>query len=164
MVRVRTLSPGFVRPDPTTAELELFERLPALMGGAFHGPGNRTPSGRNIDAVTAIRGAIDEFRQSYVIQYTPRNVAAGGWHDVIVLVKPSIRTGCGRGRVRRVRYDSRSSGRPRRAGPFVWRTRLGGTRCVRTDENRRPRTVSLAAEMELLKAHESHQAETTTGL
>jgi hypothetical protein len=75
MVRNRGTSPQ---------EGELFETLPALTGGAFHGPGRW---GRNVNVVAAIRDLIAEFRQSYVIQYTPRGVPPAGWHDVVVRVK-----------------------------------------------------------------------------
>ena len=71
-------------------ETELFETLPALTGGAFHGPGRW---GRNVNAVDRIRDVIAEFRQSYVIQYTPRDVAPGGWHEVVVRVKGVDRDG-----------------------------------------------------------------------
>ena len=33
------------------------------------------------------RQVLDDFRASYVLSYTPRGVAAGGWHDVVVRVK-----------------------------------------------------------------------------
>jgi len=69
------------------SELESFERLPTLTGGAFHGPGHDSRWGRNLNAVAAVRDLIEEFRQSYVVQYTPRNVASGGWHDVVVRIK-----------------------------------------------------------------------------
>lgn len=35
----------------------------------------------------AFVAAIGEFRQSYVLRYTPRGVTPGGWHDVTVRVK-----------------------------------------------------------------------------
>jgi hypothetical protein len=81
-------SPTFRRYQPTKPEMELFESLPALTGGVFHGPPPLISwFGININAVAAIREAIEEFRQSYVIQYTPRDVASGVWHDVVVRVK-----------------------------------------------------------------------------
>jgi len=69
------------------AEKDLLERLPLLTGGAFHGPSPDSRSGRNPDTVAAPRRVIEEFRQSYVVQYTPRNVATNGWHTVRVGVK-----------------------------------------------------------------------------
>ena len=76
-----------MREEPTSQERDVLESLPALTGGAFHGPSLDKRNGRNINVVATIRDVIEEFRQSYVIQYTPRNVAAGGWHDVVVRVK-----------------------------------------------------------------------------
>jgi hypothetical protein len=78
---------GFIRDVPTQQELNLFEGLPALTGGTYQRPGGWGPFARNVNVVDAIRQAIEEFRRSYVIQYTPRDVAAGGWHDVVVRVK-----------------------------------------------------------------------------
>ena len=83
----RTTSFGFVRGEPTRDERERFERLPALTGGTFHGPGHDSRWGINVNVVAAVRDLIDEFRQSYVIQYRPQNVSPGGWHDVVVGVK-----------------------------------------------------------------------------
>jgi hypothetical protein len=77
---------GFIRDIPTEQELKLFDGLPALTGGTYQGPSRGLFAG-NVNVVDAIRQAIEEFRQSYVIQYTPREVAPGGWHDVVVLVK-----------------------------------------------------------------------------
>ncbi|MGH9411793.1 MAG: VWA domain-containing protein, partial [Vicinamibacterales bacterium] len=34
----------------------------------------------------AFRQTLDDFRQSYVIEYVPRGVSPGGWHDVMVTV------------------------------------------------------------------------------
>lgn len=83
----RASSPAFRRYQPTKQELELFESLPVLTGGLFHGPRQNSWIGINVDAVKAIREVIAEFRQSYVVQYTPHDVASGVWHDVVVRVK-----------------------------------------------------------------------------
>jgi Ca-activated chloride channel family protein len=66
--------------------LELLARLPAVTGGALHPP-RYDPITGAINAVRSIREVLDEFRQSYVIQYTPRNVTTGSWHAVVVRVK-----------------------------------------------------------------------------
>jgi hypothetical protein len=44
-------------------------------GGALHDAS---------DAVKAFKSIVDEFRQSYVLQYTATDVPLGGWHDVVV--------------------------------------------------------------------------------
>ena len=77
------------RPPVTFAldgPLELLARLPAVTGGALHLPRYDAITGA-INAVRSIREVLDEFRQSYVIQYTPRNVTTGSWHTVVVRVK-----------------------------------------------------------------------------
>ena len=33
---------------------------------------------------TTFRKVLDEFRTSYVLRYTPRGVAPGGWHEIVV--------------------------------------------------------------------------------
>ena len=87
LVRPWSGTDGFIRDFPTAAEKDLLERLPLLTGGAFHGPSPDSRSGRNPDTVAAARRVIEEFRQSYVVQYTARNVATNGWHTVSVGVK-----------------------------------------------------------------------------
>ena len=79
--------PGFTRGEPTQAERELFEGLGPLTGGAFHGPRHDSLIGRNVDVLDTVRHVFEEFRQSYVVQYQPREVPAGGWHDVVIRVK-----------------------------------------------------------------------------
>ena len=84
---VRTISSGFVRADPTSPELDIFERLPALTGGACHGSSHTSRPAANVNAVAVVGELIEEFRKSYVIQYMPRDVTSGGWHDVVVRVQ-----------------------------------------------------------------------------
>lgn len=79
--------PGFTRGEPTKPERELFEGLAPLTGGAFHGPRHDSLTGLNVDVLDTVRDVFEEFRQSYVVQYQPRDVPAGGWHDVAVRVK-----------------------------------------------------------------------------
>jgi hypothetical protein len=42
-------------------------------------------STRNMRAV--FLSALEEFRQRYLVSYTPRGVAKGGWHKVEVKIK-----------------------------------------------------------------------------
>lgn len=44
-------------------------------------------SRRLLAMVTAIAGIVDEFRRRYVLSFTPRGVAAPGWHRLQVRVK-----------------------------------------------------------------------------
>jgi VWFA-related protein len=50
-------------------------------GGEFHPPTEDRP-----DVVDAFRDALDAFRQSYVLYFTPTNVPKGGWHQLSVRV------------------------------------------------------------------------------
>ena len=84
---------GFIRNFQTASELDLFRRLPAVTGGVFHRSVDENGQPRDINVVAAIRDVIEEFRRSYVIQYTARGVATAGWHDVAVRVKGVDRDG-----------------------------------------------------------------------
>lgn len=39
------------------------------------------------DAVAAFKEVFDDFRQSYTLYYTPRDVPVPGWHDILVAVR-----------------------------------------------------------------------------
>jgi VWFA-related protein len=41
------------------------------------------------DAVKAFRQVLDDFRQSYVLYYTPAGIPRAGWHDITVKVPKS---------------------------------------------------------------------------
>ena len=53
----------------------------AATGGALF----EMPAGTALPA--AFKHALDDFRTGYVLQFTPRGVAAGGWHDLSVRTK-----------------------------------------------------------------------------
>ena len=55
--------------------------LSALTGGTFF----RVESTTNLGAT--FLGILDEFRHRYLVSYTPRGVAKGGWHRLEVSVK-----------------------------------------------------------------------------
>ena len=50
-------------------------------GGALHLPGEFN------DAVGAFRRVFEDFRRSYVLQYTLKGVEPSGWHDIAVRVQ-----------------------------------------------------------------------------
>ena len=58
-------------------------------GGRFHGSSADSLLGAKpgVNVIETVRAVFEEFRQSYVIQYQPRDVPAGGWHDVVIRVK-----------------------------------------------------------------------------
>jgi hypothetical protein len=55
--------------------------LTDFTGGSAFG----VQSTKNLVAV--FRGILDEFRQRYLVTYTPHNVSEGGWHRLEVRVK-----------------------------------------------------------------------------
>lgn len=74
---------GVVRQwNPTRAaatEVAQVQRLVAQTGGVVH----EEPLFRN-HVVSSFRKAFDDFRQSYVLRYTPQGVTRGGWHELKV--------------------------------------------------------------------------------
>jgi VWFA-related protein len=50
-------------------------------GGALHLPGEFD------DAVGAFRRVFEDFRRSYVLQYTLKGVEPSGWHDIVVQIQ-----------------------------------------------------------------------------
>jgi VWFA-related protein len=80
--RVRSCSPRG-RPDGDRILVEAAERT----GGAFH---TQSIFFRSASLLRTFRGIFDEFRQSYVLRYSPKDVDPDGWHAIAVTV-PSIR-------------------------------------------------------------------------
>lgn len=69
---------------PVRSELDRVRKLTADTGGVVHDE----PLFRN-HVVSSFTKAFDDFRQSYVLRYTPTGVAPGGWHELKVeIVKP----------------------------------------------------------------------------
>lgn len=68
------------------ARPEFVEELADLTGGRVH------EVGRQEDLTATFRAILDEFRHRYLLTYTPRNVAKGGWHKLEVKVnKPGAK-------------------------------------------------------------------------
>jgi hypothetical protein len=80
--RVRTCSPT-ARPDGAGIIREAAERT----GGQLH-TGSFFFRSRSI--LNAFKRIFDDFRQSYVLRYSPAGVARGGWHSIEVQV-PSVK-------------------------------------------------------------------------
>jgi VWFA-related protein len=83
---------GVIRQwNPTRAaatEVALVEKLAEGTGGVVH----EEPIFRN-HVVSSFRKAFDDFRQSYVLRYSPQGVKPGGWHELKVeVVKPGRHT------------------------------------------------------------------------
>jgi hypothetical protein len=78
--RIRTCSPRgrFDGPD-------IIADAAARTGGTLHDPSYLFGS----SVLRAFRTIFDEFRQSYVLRYSPTGVPRGGWHAIAVQV-PSI--------------------------------------------------------------------------
>ena len=75
--RVRTCSPRG-RPDGPNIIAEAAART----GGTLHDPSYLFGS----SVLRAFRTIFDEFRQSYVLRYSPSGITRGGWHAIAVQV------------------------------------------------------------------------------
>ena len=60
---------------------EFLEQIAVATGGAVVEIESTTDLGRTLI------GILDEFRQRYVLSYSPRGVSRGGWHTLQVRVK-----------------------------------------------------------------------------
>lgn len=78
--RVRTCSPRGRLDGP-----EIIAEAAARTGGMLHEPSYFFGS----SVLRAFRTIFEEFRQSYVLRYSPTGVARGGWHAIAVKV-PSV--------------------------------------------------------------------------
>jgi len=65
------------------ARPDFLEDLASLTGGQLH------EVDRKDDLSKTFRAILDEFRYRYLLTYTPRNVARGGWHTLDVKVNRS---------------------------------------------------------------------------
>lgn len=75
--RVRTCSPRGRADGP-----DIIADAAARTGGTLHDPSYFFGS----SVLRAFRTIFDEFRQSYVLRYSPSGVARGGWHAIVVQV------------------------------------------------------------------------------
>jgi VWFA-related protein len=80
--RVRSCSPRG-RPDGDRILVEAADRT----GGAFH---TQSFLFRSASLLRTFRGIFDEFRQSYLLRYSPKDVDPNGWHALAVTV-PSLK-------------------------------------------------------------------------
>jgi VWFA-related protein len=79
IVLVRASDP----PDASTkSKMDALAAAAARTGGALY-----PPAANDRDIVYAFNEAIDAFRHSYVVYFTPSGVERPGWHDVVVRVK-----------------------------------------------------------------------------
>ena len=75
--RIRTCSPRGRADGP-----DIIAQAAARTGGMLHDPSYFFGS----SVLRAFRTIFDEFRQSYVLRYSPTGVARGGWHAIAVSV------------------------------------------------------------------------------
>jgi VWFA-related protein len=80
--RVRSCSPRG-RPDGDRILVDAAERT----GGAFH---TQSFFFRSASLLRTFRAIFEEFRQSYVLRYSPTGVDSKGWHAIAVTV-PSVK-------------------------------------------------------------------------
>jgi hypothetical protein len=72
------------RFEPTAAQRERTEGLTALVRETG---GGTTWLTDNADLARPLRRALEEFRSTYVLHFTPRGVDPGGFHTLQVSVK-----------------------------------------------------------------------------
>ncbi len=85
VVSVRTASPyrpAFVRPPFDDQDLLTLSEAAERTGGELRSPNLFADP----DLVSAFKRVFDEFRQSYLLRYSPRNVDAAGWHEIVVSI------------------------------------------------------------------------------
>ena len=79
---------ALVRPSGT--EIPTREAIAALSAAAARTGGQLyTPPAKSEGIVNAFQRAIDDFRHSYVLYFTPEGVEGPGWHDLVVMVRKS---------------------------------------------------------------------------
>jgi VWFA-related protein len=72
---------------PSGSDLPSVDAMSALRSAAARTGGYLYPPTQNEGGiVTAFQRAIDDFRHSYVLYFTPTDVPGGGWHDISVRV------------------------------------------------------------------------------
>ena len=76
--RVRSCTPR-ARPDGEAIITQAAERT----GGELH---KQPRLFRSASIARAFKTIFDDFRQSYVLRYSPHDVSATGWHPIVVLV------------------------------------------------------------------------------
>jgi len=74
--------PTFERPRFVDYEIHALQQAAAATGGELRG---RRLFG-DADPVTAFKRVFDDFRQSYVLRFTPQGVPATGWHELSVTI------------------------------------------------------------------------------
>jgi VWFA-related protein len=75
----------FVRPRFFDNDLKTLEQAAEATGGELR---SRRLFG-DVDPVSAFKRVFDDFRQSYVLRFTPEGVPATGWHELTVTI-PSM--------------------------------------------------------------------------
>jgi hypothetical protein len=74
--------PTYVRPRFYDFNEDILKQAAEATGGELRG---RRLFG-DADPVSAFKRVFDEFRQSYVLRYTPRDVPSTGWHELSVSI------------------------------------------------------------------------------
>lgn len=73
---------SFVRPRFNEQNILILTEAAERTGGELRGRGFFGDA----DLVPAFKKVLDDFRQSYVLRYSPRQVETGGWHELSVSV------------------------------------------------------------------------------
>jgi VWFA-related protein len=93
LLELVVVNPPESRGRMTYVRPRFFEYNEAVLKQAAEATGGELRGRRlfgNVDPVSAFKRVFEEFKQSYVLRYTPRDVPASGWHalNVSIPAKP----------------------------------------------------------------------------
>jgi VWFA-related protein len=89
LLELVVVNPPAVRGRLTYARPRFYEFNEEILKQAAEATGGELRGRRlfgNVDPVSAFKRVFDEFRQSYVLRYTPRDVPSSGWHELSVSI------------------------------------------------------------------------------
>jgi hypothetical protein len=87
LLELVVVNPPTSRGQLTFVRPRFFEFDESLLTAAAEATGGELRGRRlfgNVDPVSAFKRVFDEFKQSYVLRFTPRDVPASGWHELSV--------------------------------------------------------------------------------
>jgi VWFA-related protein len=82
LLHIVLVKSGDAADDTAAPRFDALAAAARRTGGSLYPPGST-----DVDIVSAFDEAIDAFRHSYVVYFTPTGVAREGWHDITVHLK-----------------------------------------------------------------------------
>ena len=89
LLELVVVNPPEVRGPLTFVRPRFFEFNESVLKQAAEATGGELRGRRlfgNADPVSVFKRVFDEFKQSYVLRYTPRDVPSTGWHELAVSI------------------------------------------------------------------------------